>query len=103
MRRNHTDHTFIYIISHCNPSVRIIVLVSHTNYVVYVLILYISGETYSLKSTPNDRFFEKHFLQILLEIYWGEVAEEILFVFYFEYWRGAWILALRLINQHTTH
>ena len=27
-----------------------------------VLILYISGATYSLKSTPNDRFFEKLFM-----------------------------------------
>ena len=30
-----------------------------------VLILYIIGGTYSLKSTPNDRFFEKLFMAIL--------------------------------------
>ena len=30
------------------------------------LILYISGGTYSLKSTPNDRFFEKLFLAIFI-------------------------------------
>ena len=30
------------------------------------LILYISGGTYSLKSTPNDRFFEKLFIAIML-------------------------------------
>ena len=39
-----------YIIGHYNPSVRIIDLVSHTTYDVYVGL-------YSLKSTPNDRFF----------------------------------------------
>ena len=43
-----------YIIGHYNPSVRIIDLVSYTT-------LYISGGTYSLKSTPNDRFFVKTF------------------------------------------
>ena len=49
---------FTYIIGHYNPSVRIIGLVSHTTYVC----LYISGGgTYSLKSTPNDRFFGETF------------------------------------------
>ena len=33
-----------------------------------VLILYISGGTYSLKSTPNDRFFEKLFMTILFTL-----------------------------------
>ena len=46
-----------YIIGHYNPLDRIIDLVSHIAYVVCGLILYISGGTYSLKSTPNDRFF----------------------------------------------
>ena len=45
-----------YIIGHYIPSVRIIDLVSHITYVVCMLFLYISGRTYSLKSTPNDRF-----------------------------------------------
>ena len=27
---------------------------------------YISGETYSLKSTPHDRFFEKLFMAVLI-------------------------------------
>ena len=31
-----------------------------------------------------------------------EIAEEILFVFYFDVWPGARTLALRLISQHTT-
>ena len=52
MRR--IEHT--YIIGHYNPSVRIIDLVSHTTYFC-VLFLFTSGGTYSLKSTPNDRFF----------------------------------------------
>ena len=33
-----------------------------------VLILYISGETYSLKSTTNDKFFEKLFTAILFTL-----------------------------------
>ena len=44
-----------------------------------VLILYISGGTYSLKSTANDRFFEKLFMaisyllsELLPEICWEE-------------------------------
>ena len=43
-----------------NPSVKIIDLVSHT-LTLYVLILYISGGIYSLKTTPNDRFFWETF------------------------------------------
>ena len=43
-----------YIIGNYNPSVRIIDLVSNTTYVVRVN--YIRGGSYSLKSTPNDRF-----------------------------------------------
>ena len=63
-------HTYIhsYIIGHYNPLVRIIDLVSHTTYVLCVLNLYICGGTYSLKSTPNDRFFEKLFMTILLTL-----------------------------------
>ena len=33
-----------------------------------VLILYISGGTYSLKSTANDRFFEKLFMTIIITV-----------------------------------
>ena len=46
-------------------SVRIIDLISHTTYVVCVNFLYISGATYGLNWTPNDRFFEKLFMAIL--------------------------------------
>ena len=34
----------------------------------YTLILYISNGTYSLKSTPNDRFSEKLFIAILFTL-----------------------------------
>ena len=84
----------------------IIELVSHTTYVVCVLILYISGGTYSLKSTPNDReTFHGNFIysQFLPEICWEEIAAEKLFVFCFDVWPGARTLAFRLISQHTTH
>ena len=85
------DYIHTYIIGQYSPSVRIIDLVSHTTYIVCVNFLYISGGAYSLKSTPNDRFFEKLFMAIfylfsefLPEICWQEIAEEILFVFHFD-------------------
>ena len=69
-----------------------------------VLILYISAGTYCLKSTPNDRFFEKlHDSFNLLSEFLPEIAEDILFVFCFDVWSGARTLALRLISQHTTY
>ena len=95
---------------HYNPSVRIIDLDSQATYVCCVLILYISGGTYSLKSIPNDRFFWRNFSwqfyllsQFLPEICWEEIAEEILFVFCFDVWPGAGTLASRLISQHITY
>ena len=54
---------YTYIIGHYNPSVRIIDL---PPLMLCVSILYISDGTYSLKSTPNDRFFEKLFLAIFI-------------------------------------
>ena len=72
-----------------------------------VLILYINGRTYSLKSTPNNRFFEKLFMagfyllpEFLPEICREEIAEEILFVFCFDVWPGTPTLAFRLIGQY---
>ena len=50
-----------------------------------VLILYISGGTYSLKSTSNNTFFEKPFhgsfnllSEFLPEICWEEIAKELM-------------------------
>ena len=57
--KNHAyRHT--YVIGYYSSSVRITDLVSYTTYV--VCINFISGGAYSLKSTPNDRFFEKLFM-----------------------------------------
>ena len=60
-------HTYTYIIGHYNPSVRIIDLVSHTTYVVSVNFIHKWRGPYSLKPTPNDRFFEKLFMAILFD------------------------------------
>ena len=72
-----------------------------------VLILYISDGTYSLKSTPNDRFLEKLFMAILFtfrvfarNLLRKEIAVEIFFVFRFDVWPGTRTLAFRLISQH---
>ena len=40
-------------------------LASHTTYVVCTLILYMSGGICSLRSTPNNRLFEKFYMVIL--------------------------------------
>ena len=66
-----TSKLHTYIIGHYNPPVRIIDLVSHTTYVVCVNSIYnsiyMAGPT-SLKSTPSDRFFEKLFMAVFLEL-----------------------------------
>ena len=59
----HTTYVHTYIIGHYNLSVKIIDLVSHTTYVVCVNFIYKSRH---LKSTPNDRFFEKLFMAVLI-------------------------------------
>ena len=66
-----------------NPSVRIIDLLSHNTYVECVNFI-LSGWTYSLKPTPNDKLFEKSFMAILFTL----IAEKIIFVFYFDTWPG---------------
>ena len=55
------------MIGHYNPLVRIIDLV-FTPLTLRVLIFYINGGTYSLTPTPNDRFFEKLFIEILFTL-----------------------------------
>ena len=103
-------HIYIhtYIFGHYNPSVRIIDLVSHTTYVVCVNFLYISGGTYSLKSTPNETFFEKLFMAILFTLrvfvrnHLRGYRRRILFVFRFDVWPGTsgqTTSALRLIMR----
>ena len=54
------------------------------------LILYVSGWTYSLTSTSNNKFFFETFFhgkfyllpEFLLENCWEEIAEEIFFIFF---------------------
>ena len=53
------EHEWLEYVRIWSLQVRIIDLL--TPLMLCVLILYISGGTYSLKSTPNDRFFEKLF------------------------------------------
>ena len=61
-----------------------------------VLILYISGGIYSLNTTPNDRFFEKHFMAVFLiysQSFCQKSAErkspkKYFFVFCFDVWPG---------------
>ena len=62
-----------------------------------------SGGTYSLKSTPNDRFFEKFFTAIARNLLKGNRREEILFVLRFDFWPGTRTLAFCLISQRTTY
>ena len=54
-----------------------------------VLILYVSGGTYGLKSTPNDRIFWETFhgsfnllSEFLPEICWEEIAKEKYFTYF---------------------
>ena len=75
----------------------------------YVLILYISGGTNSLKATPNYRFFKKLFMAILFysqsfcQKSAEKIAEEILFVFRFDAWPTTRTLGFHLISQYTTY
>ena len=83
-------------IGHYNPSVRIIDLVSHTTYVVCVNFIHKWRYLQFLKPTPNDKnifFFFRNFSwqfyllsEVLSEICWEKIAEEILFVFCFDIW-----------------
>ena len=54
-----------YMIDHYNPSVRIIAQLL-TPLMMWALILYVSGGTYSLMSTPNDRFVRNFYMAGLL-------------------------------------
>ena len=68
-----------YIIGHYNPLVRI------TSW----LLTPLSDATYSLTSSPNDRFWQIYLLSELLpEICWEEVAEEIFSYLIFDDWPG---------------
>ena len=75
-----------------------------------VLILYISGGTYSFKVNYERQIFWETFRsnftllsEFLPEICSEEIAEEILLVFCFDVWPGNRTLAFHLIGQHTTY
>ena len=57
----HLTYICTYIISYYNPSVRITAQLL-TSLMLCRLILYVSGGTYSLTSTPNDRFLRNFFM-----------------------------------------
>ena len=54
----------LYVIGHYNPSVRTMIYL-RTRFMLCALILYTSGRTYSLTSTPNYRFLRDFFMAIL--------------------------------------
>ena len=91
-----------YIIGHYNPSVRFIIdLVSRTTYVVCVLILFISGETYSLKSTPNDMailFYSQSLFQ-------KSAKRKSLknFFFHISFWWPTWNTNMSFTSNKPTH
>ena len=91
------------VIGHYKPAVRIIDLVSHTTYVVCVNFLYISGGTYSLKSTPYDRFFEKLFMAIF--IWLSEFLPKICRrnIFRISFWCLVWDSNLGFSSSKPTH
>ena len=80
-----------------------------SHHLLRVLILYISGASYSLKSTRYGRFLRTFswqfylFSEFLTEICWEEIAAKKLFVFCFDAWPGTRTLALLLISRHTTY
>ena len=98
-----------YIIGHYKPSVRIIDLVSHTTSVVYVNLIHkcrdLKFKVESERQIVGETFHGSFNLlsEFLPQIYWGEIAEEILFVFCFDVWPRPRILALRLTSQYTTY
>ena len=71
------------------------------------LILYMSGGSYSLKSTPNDRFLRSSSWQFYLysdflpEIYWEAVAKKIFF-FIISFWCLIWDLSRGLTSNKPT-
>ena len=88
-------------------------LASHTNYAPLMhhlceLILCMSGGTYSLKSIPNDRFFEiiiSDYLlsEFLLKICWKEIAEEIFFFSHISFWCLPWNTNPGFTSNKLTH
>ena len=95
---HHPYYIHTYIIGHCNPSVRIMDLVSHTTYVVCVnfihkwrdLLFKVDSERQTWETFHGNFIYS---LKFLPEICWEEIAVEILFVFRFDLWPGTRTLA----------
>ena len=98
-----------YIIGHYNPSVRI--TAQHlTPLILCALILYVSGGTYSLTSTANDRFLRNFFMACLFtlrifvrNLLRGSRRRNIFHISFLMTDLGYESILLRLINRHTTY
>ena len=94
-----------YIIGHHNPSVRIIDLVSHTTYVVCVNFIHKWRNLQFKVDSERQVFFWETFhgnfyllSELLPEICWEEIVEEIFFVF-----RLAWDSNPGFLYNKPTH
>ena len=82
-------------------------LASYT--MLFALILYMSGETYSLTPTSNDKFFKKFFMAALftLKVFVRNLRRgsrrRNFFIFLFDVWPGFRTRAVRVISQYTTY
>ena len=98
-----SPHTYIHTYVHKY-------LVFHITYVVCVNFMR-KWRDLQFKVDSRTTDFLRNFLwqfylrsEFLPEICWEEITEEeILFLFCFDVWPGAWTLAFRLISQHTTY
>ena len=100
-----------YIIGYYNPSVRIIDLVSHTTYVVYVNFIHMWRELQSKVDSEQLIFFWENFswpISIYCQSFCQKSAEMkspkkyFFFIFRFDAWPGVWTRALRLILTETS-
>ena len=81
-----SNQPFTNRIGHYNPSVRIIDLGSHTTYIVYVNFIHKWRERQIFLRNFSWQFYLLS--ELLPEICWEEIAEEIFFVFCFDVWLG---------------
>ena len=96
-----------HIIGHYNPSVRITALLL-TSLMLCVLIVYMSGGTHSLTSTPTDSCLEKLFMTglFIFRVFARNLLREnrrrniSFIIFRFDV---LYVWALRLISQHTIY
>ena len=87
-----------YIISHYNPSVRVIDLVSRIIYIVCDNFIDRWRDLQFKVDSERQIFWETFHGNFIYSEFLPEIAEEILFVFYFDVWPGTRTLALRPTN-----